>query len=100
MRKKSQQSGKENVSLNTWSRQLGHDIIPSLGPLSVEDVYIRGTRVETPPGVFAWDAAQLVDRAGIEWGPAEVGAMAPAAAILTLGEWFAIFDVVVVGAAP
>ena len=26
--------------------------------------------------------------------------MAPAAAILTLGEWFAIFDVVVVGTAP
>jgi hypothetical protein len=33
-------------------------------------------------------------------GPAEVGAVAPAAAILTLGEWLAILDVVVVGAAP
>ena len=33
-------------------------------------------------------------------GLAEVRAVAPTTTILTLGEWFAIFDVVVVGAAP
>jgi hypothetical protein len=33
-------------------------------------------------------------------GPTEVGAVAPAAAILTLGEGFAVLHVVVVGAAP
>jgi hypothetical protein len=31
------------------------------------------------------------------WGAAEIRAMAPVAAILTLGEWFAILDVVVIG---
>jgi hypothetical protein len=50
--------------------------------------------------MLAWDAAQLVDRAGIEWGPAEVGAMAPAAAILTLSEGLAVVHIVVVGTAP
>ena len=34
------------------------------------------------------------------WGPAEVGAVAPAAAILTLGEWLAILDIVVIGVTP
>jgi hypothetical protein len=34
------------------------------------------------------------------WGPTEVGTMAPAAAVLTLGEGLAIFNVVVVGTAP
>jgi hypothetical protein len=66
----------------------------------VEDAYIRGTRVETPPGVLVWDAAWLVDRAGIMRGPTEVGAVAPAAAILTLSERLAVFYIVVVGAAP
>ena len=66
----------------------------------MEDVYVRGTRVETPPSVLAWDAAGLVDRAGVVRGAAEVGTMAPAAAVLTLGEGLAIFDIVVVGTAP
>jgi hypothetical protein len=34
------------------------------------------------------------------WGLTEVGAVAPVAAVLTLGEGFAILNVVVVGAAP
>jgi len=34
------------------------------------------------------------------WGAAEVGAMTPMVAVLTLGEGHAIFDVVVVSAAP
>ena len=100
MRKKNRQSGKENVRPNTRSRQPSRDITPSLGPSSVEDAYVRGARVETPPGVLARDAAWLVDRAGVMWGAAKIRAMAPAAAILTLGEWFAILDVVVVGTAP
>jgi hypothetical protein len=33
-------------------------------------------------------------------GAAEVQTVAPAATILTLGEWLAVFDVVVVGTAP
>ena len=33
-------------------------------------------------------------------GAAEVRTVAPAATILTLGEWLAVFDVVVVGPAP
>ena len=66
----------------------------------MEDAYVRGTRVETPPGMLARDAAWLVDRAGVVRGTAEVRAMAPSAAILTLGEWLTVFDVVVVGAAP
>jgi hypothetical protein len=50
--------------------------------------------------MLTWDAARLVDLAGIVGGAAEVGTVAPAIAVLTLGEWFAIFDVVVVGVAP
>ena len=46
------------------------------------------------------DAARLVDRAGVVRSPTEVRAVAPAATILTLGEWLAVFDVVVVGTAP
>ena len=34
------------------------------------------------------------------WGLTEVGAVAPAAAVLTLGEGLAILDIVVVGTAP
>ena len=56
--------------------------------------------METPPGVLAWDAAQLTDRAGVMRGPAEVRAVAPAATIFTFGEGLAILNVVVVGAAP
>ena len=56
--------------------------------------------METPSGMLAWNAAWLVDRAGIVRGSAEVGAVAPAVAVLTLGEWLAILDVVVVGTAP
>ena len=56
--------------------------------------------METPPGMLAWDAAWLVDRAGVMWGLTEVGAVAPAAAILTLSEQLAVFYIVVVGAAP
>jgi hypothetical protein len=56
--------------------------------------------METPPGVLAWDVAWLTDRAGVVRGPAEVEAVAPAATILTLGEGFAVFYIVVVGAAP
>ena len=100
MRKKNRQSGKENVRPNTRSWQPGRDITPSLGPSSVKDVYVRGARVETPPGMFARDAAWLVDRAGVMRGPTEVGTMAPAAAVLTLGEGLAVFDIVVVGTAP
>jgi len=66
----------------------------------VEDAYIRGTRVETPPGMLVWDAAWLIDRAGIMRGPTEVGAVAPTAAILTLSEQLAVFYIVVVGTAP
>jgi len=72
LRKKSQQSGKENVSSNTWSRQLGHDITPSSGPLSMEDAYIRGIHMEAPSGMLARDATWFVDQAGIMRGPAEV----------------------------
>ena len=100
MRKRSRQSGKENVSPNTQSWQPGRDITPSLGPLSVKDVYVRGTRMEALPGMLARDAAWLVDRAGIVWGSTEVRTVAPAAAILTLGEGLAVFYVVVIGAAP
>jgi len=50
--------------------------------------------------VLAWDAAGLADRAGVVRGAAEVQAVAPAAAIFTLGEWLAVFDVVVIGTAP
>ena len=66
----------------------------------MEDAYVRGARVETPPGVLARNAAWLVDRAGVVRGPTKVGTVAPAAAVLTLGEGLAIFDVVVVGTAP
>ena len=66
----------------------------------MEDAYVRGARVETPPGMLARDAAWLVDRAGVMRGPAEVRAVAPAATILTLGEWLAVFDVVVVSTTP
>ena len=48
--------------------------------------------------MLAWDAAWLVDLAGVMWGVAEVRAVAPTVAILTFGEWFAVFDIVVVGA--
>jgi hypothetical protein len=65
----------------------------------VEDAYVRGTCVETPPGVLVRDAAWLINRAGVVRGPTEVGTMALAAAVLTLGEGLAIFDVVVVGTA-
>jgi hypothetical protein len=34
------------------------------------------------------------------WGVAEIRTMAPTAAVLTLGEWFAILNVVVIGTAP
>ena len=34
------------------------------------------------------------------WGAAEVGAMTPMVAVLTLGEWFAVLDVMVIGIAP
>ena len=55
--------------------------------------------METPPGVLVRDAAWLINRAGVVRGPTEVGTMALAAAVLTLGEGLAIFDVVVVGTA-
>ena len=66
----------------------------------MEDVYIRGARVETPPSMLARDAAWLVNRAGVMGGPTEVGTMAPAVTVLTLGEGLAVFDIVVVGTAP
>jgi hypothetical protein len=66
----------------------------------VEDAYVRGTRVETPPGMLTRDVAWFVDRASIVWGPTEVGAVAPATTVLTLGEQLAIFYIVVVSAAP
>jgi hypothetical protein len=100
LRKKNRQSSRETVSLDTQSRQPGCDITPSLGLLSVEDVYVRGTRVETPPDMLARDVAQLIDRAGIVRGVAKVGAVAPVAAILTLSEGLAVFYIVVVGTAP
>ena len=66
----------------------------------MEDVYVRGTGVEAPPCVLTRDTAGLVDRAGVMRGAAEVRTVAPAAAVLTLGEGLAVFDVVVVGPAP
>ena len=66
----------------------------------MEDAYVRGTHVKTPPGVLTRDAAGLIDQAGVMWGATEIRTVAPAAAILTLGEWFAILDIVVVGTAP
>jgi hypothetical protein len=51
----------------------------------VEDAYVRGTSVEAPPGMLAWDATWLVDRAGIVRGPTEFGAVAPMTTVLTLG---------------
>jgi hypothetical protein len=66
----------------------------------VEDTYVRGTHVETPPGMLTRDVAWLIGRAGIVWGPTEVGAVAPATAILTLGEGLAVLYIVVVSAAP
>jgi len=50
--------------------------------------------------MLTWDAAWLVDLAGIVGCVAEVRAVAPTMAVLTLDEWFAVFDVVVIGAAP
>jgi len=50
--------------------------------------------------MLARDAAWFVDLAGIVRGAAEVGAVAPPIAVLTLEEWLAIFDIVVVAAAP
>jgi hypothetical protein len=50
--------------------------------------------------MLAWDAAWLVDLASVMWGSAEVGAVAPPIAILTLEEWFAILHVVVIAVAP
>ena len=50
--------------------------------------------------MFAWDAACFVNATCIMGGVAEVRAVAPTMAVLTLDEWFAVFDVVVIGAAP
>jgi hypothetical protein len=50
--------------------------------------------------MLAWDAAWLVDLAGVMWGSAEVGAMAPPVAVLTLEERLAVFHIVVVAVAP
>jgi hypothetical protein len=87
-------------SLITQSWCLGHDITPSLMSLGVKDVDIRWAGVEAPPGVLAWDAAWLVNLAGIMGGVAEVGAVAPPVTVLTFGERFAIFNIVVIGVAP
>ena len=50
--------------------------------------------------MLTWDAARLVDLAGVMWSAAEVGAVTPMIAILTLSERLAVFDIVVIGAAP
>jgi hypothetical protein len=50
--------------------------------------------------MFAQYTAWLVDLAGVMGGAAKVGAVAPTTAVLTLGEWLAIFDIVVIGTAP
>ena len=50
--------------------------------------------------MFAWDATRFVDLTGVVRGAAEVGAVAPTVAILTLEEWLAVFHVVVVAVAP
>ena len=50
--------------------------------------------------MLTWDAARLVNLAGVMWGAAEVGAMAPMVAILTFEEWLAILYVVVAAVAP
>jgi hypothetical protein len=56
--------------------------------------------MEAPPGMLMWDVAWFVDLAGIVQGVAEVGAVAPPVAVLTLKEWLAVFYVVVVAVAP
>ena len=66
----------------------------------MEDVYIRGTGVKTPPGMFPWDAACLINSTCIVRGATEVGAMALAAAILTLCQGHAVLDIVIVSATP
>ena len=50
--------------------------------------------------MLARDAAWFVDLAGIVRGAAEVGAVAPPIAVLTLEEWLAVFHIVVVAIAP
>jgi hypothetical protein len=100
LRKKSRQSGNENVSPNTWSWQPGCDITPLLGPLSMKDVYVRGAGVKAPPSVLTGDAAWLVDRAGVMRGAAKVRTMAPAATILTLCQGLAVLDIVIVSSTP
>jgi hypothetical protein len=50
--------------------------------------------------MLAQDVAWLVDLAGVMWGVAKVRAVAPTIAVLTLGEWLAVFNVVVISVAP
>ena len=50
--------------------------------------------------MLAWNAAWLVDLTSVMGGVAEVWTVAPTVAVLTLGERFAVFDVVVVSATP
>ena len=50
--------------------------------------------------MLSWNAARLVDLASVMGGAAKVGAVAPTIAVLTLGEWLAVLDVVVGGVAP
>ena len=100
MRKRSQHFGNEKRSLNTRLWQPGCDITLSLGPLSVEDMYVRGAGMKAPSGMFVWDVAWLINGAGIMWGATEVRAMAPVAAILTFGQQLAVFYIVVISAAP
>ena len=50
--------------------------------------------------MLTWNVAWLVNLAGIVGGAAKVGAVALMIAVLTLGERLAIFDVVVISAAP
>jgi hypothetical protein len=84
----------------TQSQRPGCDITPSLTSLGVEDTDVRWAGVEAPPSMLAWDATWLVDLAGVVGGAAEVRAMAPTVAVLTLGERFAVFHVVVIGITP
>ena len=50
--------------------------------------------------MLTWDATWFVNLAGVMWGAAEIGAVALAVAVLTFGEWLAIFHIVVISTAP
>ena len=88
------------ISPITWSQCPGCDITPSLVSLGVKDADVGWAGVEAPLGMLAWNAAWLVNLASVMGGAAKVGAVAPMIAILTLGEWLAVLDIVVAGIAP